>query len=82
MEIPTIYHTINSIALIMFDFEFMLVSLSFFFGKMKWFRAFPQTLLPLCEFPGEPGEKYSEGCWAKVHNDKGICYSTLTGFRI
>ncbi len=75
---------INSIAFNLLILIFCWCShfLYFYSGKWKRFRVFPQTLLPLCEFPGEPGEKFSEGCWTKVHNDKGICYSTLTGFRI
>ncbi len=56
MEIPTIYHTLNSIALIIFDFEFMLVSLSFFSRENeKGFVYFPRPCSPCASSRGSRG---------------------------
>ncbi len=43
----------------------------------------PATLLPVCRFPGE-GEPplLKDGCWNRIVNDKGICFSSATGLLI
>ncbi len=40
----------------------------------------PETLLPLCRFPGE-GKSLKDGCWERIVTDKGICFSSVTGLK-